>query len=188
MEQIAARLDDAFRLLTGGSRTALPRQPDAARLDRLELQPALRSRSAASCAPVGLSGGWTLEAAEAVCPCGKDGTVEMLEALARWSINRWWRWSRRTGKTRYRMLETIRQYAQEKLLETGEAAQMGDQHLEYFVTVAEGMEKKLHTPTYLDALEQIDVEVDISAPHWVGPWGERSMRRLRRDCAWHRHW
>jgi len=160
-EQIAARLDDRFRLLTGGSRTAYPRHQTLHAL--IDWSYGLLSepeRVLFRCLSVFI-GGWTLEAAEVVCPCSDQAEFEVLDGLAG-LVNKslLQSVSSADGLNRFRMLETIRQYAQEKLLEAGEAAQMRDMHLEYLVTFAEAMEKKLHTPAYLVALEQLDVEVD----------------------------
>jgi predicted ATPase len=76
--QIAASPDDRFRLLTGGSRTALPRQQTLRALDRLELQPA-RPEERRCCRLSVFAGGWTLEAAETVC-AGPD-LIESYEVL-----------------------------------------------------------------------------------------------------------
>jgi predicted ATPase/class 3 adenylate cyclase len=160
-ELIAAHLDDRFRLLTGGSRTAFPRhQTLHALIDwsyglLSEAEQVLFRRLSV------FIGGWTLEAAEVVCPCTDQMEFEVLDGLAG-LVNK----SLIIGEViggevhRYRLLETIRQYALEKLLEAGEAAQMRNLHLEYFVTFAEAREKKLHTPAFLEALEQLDTEID----------------------------
>ena len=118
-EQIAARLDDAFRLLTGGSRTALPRQQTLrASIDwsyslLAETERLLLQRLSV------FAGGWTLEAAEAVCGSMGWKNLRCWMGWASWSTNRWW-WLQPGGRAvRYHMLETIRQYAREKLLEAG---------------------------------------------------------------------
>ncbi len=138
VEQIAARLDDRFRLLTGGSRMLLPRhQTLRATMDwsyelLVEQEKALLRRLSV------FAGSWTLEAAEAVC--GGDGLEdwEVLElqshliekSLAMVEENP-------AGETRYRLLGTIRQYARDRLVEAGEAARVRTRHLEWFVELAE---------------------------------------------------
>ena len=103
-EQIAARLDDRFRVLTGGSRTALPRHQTLRALidwsyDLLSpLECALLRRLSV------FAGGWTLEAAEQVC-----GDVDVLDLLPR-LVDKSLVLLDESG-LRYRMLETIRQYA-----------------------------------------------------------------------------
>src|SRR3712207_4524702 len=120
VEPIARRLDDRFRLLTGGSRTALPRQQTLRALidwsyallsdaDRV----LLRRLSV-------FSGGWTLEAAEAVC-AGEDlDEYQVLDTLLRLVDKSLVVAQEREGEARYRLLETIRQYGHEKLAEAGE--------------------------------------------------------------------
>jgi predicted ATPase len=136
-EQIAARLDDRFRLLTGGSRTALPRQQTLqAAIDwsykLLSEEEGLLLRRLAV-----FAGGWTLEAAEQVCASNElisDQILDLLLHLVDKSLI-----VAKTQETypRYYMLETIRQYAQEKLKESDEANLVRDRHLEYFRSLAE---------------------------------------------------
>lgn len=131
VEGIAERLDDRFRLLAGGPRTALPRQQALrATMDWSHslLEPAqqlLLRRLAV------FAGGWTLEAAEAVC-AGEDlssgGILDWLEGLVQKSLV-----TRDDG--RYSMLETIRQYAREKLVESGEEPVLLDRHASYLAAL-----------------------------------------------------
>ena len=107
VEKIAERLNDRFRLLTGGSRTALPRQQtlrgaiDWSYSLLSEPERTLLRRLAV------FVGGWTLEAAEAVCSEGLDDVLDALTRLVDKSLVT----VDETG--RYRLLETIRQYARE---------------------------------------------------------------------------
>jgi predicted ATPase len=132
LEDLTARLDDRFRLLTGGSRTALPRQQTLrATLDwSWDLlsggERVLLRRLAV------FAGGWTLEAAEAVC--GGDGidtaaVLDLLTGLVHQSLV-----VLDDGAERYRFLETVRQYAQEHLVASGEAAAVRDRHLHWCLT------------------------------------------------------
>jgi predicted ATPase/class 3 adenylate cyclase len=141
-EQIAARLDDRFRLLTGGSRTALPRQQTLRALidwsyDMLPKaeQVLLRRLSV-------FAGGWTFEAAEGVCG-GDDDVLDSLTHLVDKSLVTV---DEQDQGARYRLLETIRQYARDKLLESGESAALRDRHLDFFVGFAEEAEPKLMSP------------------------------------------
>jgi predicted ATPase/class 3 adenylate cyclase len=157
VDQIAARLDDRFRLLTGGSRTALPRQRTLqATIDwsyRLLTEEERRLLRQLSVFPAG--GGWTLEAAEQVC---QDGDVmDLLLRLVDKSLV-----VADTGTTepRYHMLETIRQYAQEKLDDAGEADAARHRHLEYFHLLAAQARPHLRSARQLEWLERLDVEHD----------------------------
>ena len=125
VEQISKRLDDRFRLLTGGARTALPRQQTLRALidwsyDILTENERLLLRRLSV-----FAGGWTLEAAEEVCV--RTDEHLLIPLLMYWICSPNSSTNRsslsledsQSGETRYRMLETIRQYAREKLLEAG---------------------------------------------------------------------
>lgn len=151
-EQIAARLDDRFRLLTGGSRTALPRQQTLRALidwsyDLLsEPERALLRRLAP------FAGGWTLDSAEAVCadlpsasgepdrclldPCE---VLDLMSQLVDKSLVGVQRGTEKDGggETRYRLLETVRQYAADRLAESGEEAAVRARHAAFFLSLAE---------------------------------------------------
>jgi len=131
-EQIAKRLDDRFKLLTGGSRTALPRQQTLRALidwsyDLLgEAERALLRRLSV------FAGGWTFEAAEYIC-----NNVDVFEYLPQ-LINKSLVVVNDEGdEPRYYLLETIRQYARDKLLENGEGEGTRNRHLAYFLEIAE---------------------------------------------------
>ena len=120
MEQIAsARLDDRFRLLTGGSRTALPRQQTLRATidwshDLLSDQERILFRRLSV-----FAGGWTLEAAEQVCVLEADG-LDVLDLLAHLVDKSLVIMDESGGEARYSMLETTRQYAREKLFDSDE--------------------------------------------------------------------
>ena len=120
VEQISKRLDDRFRLLTGGARTALPRQQTLRAL--IDWSYDLLSENE-RCFLRRLSvfaGGWTSKPRKRLLREGSSLTMCWI-CSPNWSRNRWsLSWNiRQSGETRYRMLETIRQYAREKLLEAG---------------------------------------------------------------------
>jgi predicted ATPase/class 3 adenylate cyclase len=136
-EQIASRLNDRFRLLTGGSRTALPRQQTLQALidwsyDLLsEKEQALFRRLSV------FAGGWIFEAAEAVCtgesvPGPVIDAYEILDLLAQLVNKSLVLVDEQGEEAHYRYLETVRQYANEKLVNSGEAAQVRDRHLAYY--------------------------------------------------------
>ena len=163
-EQIATRLDDRFKLLTGGSRTALPRQQTLRALidwsyDILsEEERALLRRLSV------FAGGWTFEAAEALC---RD--LDVLSLLTQ-LINKSLVIVDEDGEdTRYHLLETIRQYARDKLLESGEAEQTRNLHLNYFVTFAEVAGPYMDTDEVLDWIPRLDAEYDNF--HTAFEWG-----------------
>ncbi len=164
VEQIAARLDDRFRLLTGGSRTALPRQQTLRALidwsyDLLnEAERVLFRRLAV------FSGGWTLDGAETICSGSINGreltdweVLDLLTGLVNKSLVLT---ELRSGETRYRMLETIRQYTRDRLLESGESTACRDRHLQYFLNIAEQLEGGLWGAQQLEVLKRLDREND----------------------------
>ena len=213
-EQINVRLDDCFRLLTGGSRTALPRQQTLRTMldwsyDLLsaEEQTLLRRLSV-------FTGGGTLEAAEAVCadletawpdsiPMNLDekecpDCAEIIKAKARKCKHCGYEFApvvvplfasppvpvapprlesgeivdllshlvdkslvvyeeNASGQGRYRLLETVRQYARDRLLESGAGEALRDRHLLHFLAVAEWagreMEEDEQRRAWLERLE-----------------------------------
>jgi predicted ATPase/class 3 adenylate cyclase len=154
-EQIATRLDDRFRLLTGGSRTALPRQQTLRALidwshDMLsEEERALLRRLSV------FADGWTFEAAEAMCP-----DIDAMELLTQ-LINKSLVIVEDQGEEpRYRLLETVRQYARDKLLEAGEAEQMRDRHLAHFHDLAVKAEPRLYGSEALKWVNRLEAEHD----------------------------
>src|SRR5262252_537118 len=128
VEQIVARLDDAYRLLTGGSRSALPRQQTLrAAMDWSYDLLSARERSVFRRLSV-FAGSFSLEAAEAVCadvPADANDVLDVLASLIDKSLVLM---EPRRGEARYRLLETIRQYGQDKLREAAEAAAVRRRH------------------------------------------------------------
>ncbi len=155
-EQIAARLDDRFRLLTGGSRAALPRQQTLQALidwsyDLLSPEEQKLFRRLAV-----LAGSWTLEAAEAICP--DLDVLELLAALVNKSLVA--TEEVRDGSMRYRLLETMRQYGQERLLEAGETSEARDRHLRYYLDQVEAGERDYFGPREIQRFNSLDLEQD----------------------------
>jgi predicted ATPase len=128
VEELAARLDDAFRLLTGGSRTALPRhQTLQALIDwSYDLLPEAEQKLLRRLAV--FAGGWTLAAAEAVC--ARDGlqAEAIAELLGRLFDKSLVLVDQQARAVRYRLMETVRQYAQAKLAASGEADEALGRH------------------------------------------------------------
>jgi non-specific serine/threonine protein kinase len=138
VDQISARLSDSFHLLTGGTRTALPRQQTLqAALDwsydlLSEVERRLFNRLSV------FAGGWTLEAAEGVCAGEGIESTEILDLLVQLVNKSLVLAERAQGEeTRYRFLEIIRQYALAKLVTSGEADAVRQLHAEYYLALVE---------------------------------------------------
>jgi len=175
-EDIALRLGDRFRLLAGGRRTAVPRQQTLHALidwswDLLtdEDKRLLRRLSI-------FSGGWTATAAARIVGDGDEplDRVDLIDHLTR-LVDRSLVIVDRGATTRYRMLETIRQYAREKLIEAGEVAALADRHFAAFADLAAAAEPELRGPAIADWLDRLDADAENlgAALEWgleASPW------------------
>ncbi len=160
-EQIADRLKDVFRLLTGGSRTALPRQQtlratvDWSYVLLNEKERLLLRRLAV------FAGGWYLAGVEAVCAGEEIDKNEVLDLLGNLVNKSLVIADRRQGSpTRYRMLDTIQGYAHEKLVDAGEGITSRQRHLAYFMELAETSEARLHGYEQMKWFNQLEVEIE----------------------------
>ncbi len=160
VDQIAERLADRFRLLTGGSRSAMPRQQTLRALidwsyELLnEPERLLLSRLSV------FSGGMTLEAAEAVCSDNELDQLDVLDVISHLVEKSLLNYVDTSQTPRYRFLETVRQYAIEKLIGTGHASTWHDRHLDYFLSLAEQSEPGLRGPDQMDILAALDADTD----------------------------
>ncbi|MER5646556.1 BTAD domain-containing putative transcriptional regulator [Streptosporangium sp. NPDC002524] len=171
--EVASRLDDRFRLLSRGSRTALPRHQTLRAVvawswDLLDDD----ERSLAGRLTV-FVGGATLEAAGRVCGLREDEAVDLLSSLAEKSL------VERVGE-RYRMLETIRAYCAERLAETGETEARREAHAAYYADLAATADSHLRDAGQLEWLRRLDEERDDlhAALRWAVDTG-RIARGLR---------
>jgi predicted ATPase/class 3 adenylate cyclase len=176
-EQLLARLEDRFRLLTGGSRTALRRQQTLqAAVDwSYDLLDEAERRLFARLSV--FAGGWTLEAAEAVCADPADAGIEpgdVLDLLTRLvDKSLVVAEARPDGTARYRLLETLRAYGLERLAAdefAGGRPQERDErpepqaclvrHAAYFVALAEAAARAVTGPEQLAWLDRLECEHD----------------------------
>ncbi|NES15063.1 MULTISPECIES: BTAD domain-containing putative transcriptional regulator [Micromonospora] len=176
VEELAARLSDRFRLLTGGSRTAMPRhrtlravvawswdllEPDERRLaQRLAVFP----------------GAVTPESAARLCdlpPAIAPAALDLLAALVDKSLLQ-----RLDGPhPRYRMLETIREYGLERLAEQDEVGAARRAHAEYFLELSERAELRLRGPEQLVWLPRLAAEREnlLAAFHFACDTGDAAV-------------
>ncbi len=173
VEQIAARLDDAFSLLTGGNRTALPRQQTLRALIDWSYNLLSEEEKIFLQKLSVFMGGWTLEAAEAVCE-NKDA-LELLTHLVDKSLVSVDH--EHGNEARYYLLETICQFAREKLVESGNIIQLRNIHLDYFLKTAERIAPMLYTrkmPFWLNYLETeyLNFHSALEWAHYEGDTGK----------------
>src|SRR5215217_597888 len=175
VEQIAERLEDSLKLLSGGSRTAEPRHRTLrATLDwshDLLGEPERKLFCRLSI----FAGGWTLEAAEEVCSgesIEQDDVLDLLGRLADKSLVV--AEAEQEGALRYRMLEPVRQYAGERLEESGMAQRIRERHARYYLALAEGA----------DAQEEAQRELNAARPvAWLKQM-ESEHGNLRAALSW----
>jgi predicted ATPase len=158
-EQIAKRLDDRFRLLTSGSRVALPRQRTLRAVvewswDLLEKPERVLARRLSV-----FPGGATVSAIEEVCADEELPTEEVLYVLGS-LVEKSIVDAVEATEPRYRMLETIRAYGEERLDEAGERELIARRFAEHFLRVAEENEPLLRTGEQLRAIATFEAEHD----------------------------
>jgi predicted ATPase/Tfp pilus assembly protein PilF len=158
VEEINHKLDQRFRLLTGGSRTALPRQQTLRSLIDWsynllhDAEQLLLQRLSV------FAGGWTLAAAEQICAGEGVEDWEALDLLTSLADKSLVVVEQNDGHSRYRLLETVRQYARERLLESGGGEAVRVRHRDYFLTLAEEAEPKLLAAEQAEWLRRLEEE------------------------------
>jgi predicted ATPase/Tfp pilus assembly protein PilF/DNA-binding XRE family transcriptional regulator len=158
-EQIAAWLEESFDLLTTGNRTALPRhQTLRAAIDWSYDLLSLDEKIIFQRLSVFVNG-WTLEAAEFICSDANITSEEILDLLAQLTNKSLVVTKEAQVGTRYHMLETIRQYAQQKLVESGGEA-IHDKYLAYYVKLVEQAEPDLYRSNQVFWFKKLDDELD----------------------------
>jgi predicted ATPase/DNA-binding SARP family transcriptional activator len=159
VKQIARRIDDRFRLLTRGSRTTLERhQTLRATIDwSYNLLDANEKKLLARLSV--FMGGWTLEAAEQVC-VKERSEFYVLDVMSDLIDKSLVIMDGSTGEARYHFLETTRQYAHEKLLQSEEDEALRNQHLVYFQDLAEKGNSEITGPRQAEVIDLLDTELD----------------------------
>jgi predicted ATPase/class 3 adenylate cyclase/DNA-binding CsgD family transcriptional regulator/tetratricopeptide (TPR) repeat protein len=188
--EISSRLDQRFRLLTGGSRTALPRhQTLRAMLDwsynllNPEEQLVLDRLSI-------FAGGWTLMAAETVTSRGDDEQWQALDHLAALVDKSLVQTDETHGSTRYRLLETVRHYAAERLVLWGgaELDETRAAHRDHYLDLVETADTHLRGPDEAVWLDRLEAEFDniraALAFSFADPAGTEAGLRLATGLRW----
>jgi len=191
VEQIAARLDDRFRLLTGGSRTALARhQTLRATIDwsydlLTETERAVLRRLSV------FAGGATLEAAEAVCAGHGVDAMDVLDALGRLVEKSLVFSEAAAAEARFRLLETVREYARGRLVEAGEAEGTMRRHRDWYLAMVDDASQAFFQgPEPVEWLRRLDREHDdlrVALEWSLGEPGEGSAGLRMASGLW-RYW
>ncbi|GAB4474576.1 MAG: hypothetical protein OHK0044_19390 [Burkholderiaceae bacterium] len=188
VDAIAARLHERFKLLVTGDRTVLPRQRTLrALIDWSYDLLAAPERTLFQRLSV-FVGGWTLEAAEAVGAGGDIEAADVLDLLARLVEKSLVIADIEGG--RYRMLETVRQYALEALRQAGDEEATRERHLERCVLLAEQAFPELAGPQQGLWLQRLDADRDnlLAAIAWAGSADARAWSGLRLVYALRPYW
>jgi len=160
VHQIDARLNDRFRLLTGGSRAALPRQQTLRALIDWSVELLNASEKAMLARLSVFSGGWYLEAAEKICSGDEIEEWEILDLITSLVDKSLVVYEDRDTAGRYRQLETVRQYSADLLQESGTSGKYRLRHFEYFLSMAEQSDAKLDGPEQGNCLSRLETERD----------------------------
>ncbi|MFF5171389.1 BTAD domain-containing putative transcriptional regulator [Micromonospora sp. NPDC000089] len=185
--QVAARLDDRFRLLTGGSRTALPRHQTLRAVVDWSWELLTDGERALWRRMSVFAGGATLAAVEHVC-AGPDladaDVLDVLSALVEKSLVL----AGGDGEPRYRMLETIREYGLDRLVEAGEAEPLRRAHAAWCLALAERADPELRGRDQLPWLGRLAAEQDNlhAALRWaIGGQDAPTAVRLTAALGWY---
>jgi len=189
VDEIHQKLDQRFRLLIGGSRAGLPRQQTLRSLfdwsyDLLQEREKLALQQLSV-----FSGGWMLVAAEQVCTDDVTADGELLDLLTSLCDKSLVVAEQGVGASRYRLLETVRQYAGERLLERGSERTIRRRHRDHFLALVEKAAPELQGADQAEWLQRIEVEHDNvrTALDWCLVDAE-SHCGLRLCGALHRFW
>jgi predicted ATPase/DNA-binding SARP family transcriptional activator len=187
LDQLATRLDDRFRLLTGGSRTALPRHRTLRALIDWSWELLTDAERTVLRRLSVFAGGASLEAAERVCAgeAVEPGEVlDLLTALTEKSLVV----AIGDGAPRYRMLGTVKEYAEQRLAEAGETDLARRAHLAYFTDFAAVAEPHLRRAEQLTWLATLEAEHDNIATAMRGALAAgdaAGAMRLAAEAGWY---
>ena len=153
IREIDERLHQRFQLLTGGPRTALPRQQSLRSMLDWSYDLLTDREKALLCRTSVFAGGWTLPAAAAICSGDGIDEAEVLDLMTSLTDKSLVVADPRERGTRYRTLEMVREYTREHLA-TGQEQRLREKHLAYFVAfAAQANPRGADQQAWLDRLE-----------------------------------
>jgi predicted ATPase/serine/threonine protein kinase len=190
-EEINDRLENCFSLLTGGSRSVLPRHQTLRAAVGWSYSLLSAEEKTLLCNLSVFAGSWTLAAAVALCGEGADelSLLELMGRLVEKSLVQVEEGP--LDESRYRMLETVRRFAREELSRREDAADLYTRHLEYFLALAEDGYRHREDPaqreTWLDRLSRAQDDLR-AALHWCGGAPDGAEKGLRLCIALRWYW
>lgn len=188
LEQISAGLDDRFRILAGGRRTAPPRhQTLKATLDWSHSLLSNPERVLLRRLAV-FTGDFTVEAVEGICSGDSIELATVFELLARLVDKSLLAVDTSRRSAAYRMLETVRRYALDRLIEAGEVEAIRDRHLDWYLSLAERAAPELKGPNQELWLSRLDDELDNLRAALLSGSSVGGVKPLRLANALRRFW
>ncbi|SEG88829.1 Predicted ATPase [Nonomuraea solani] len=178
LEEVEARLDDRFRLLSRGDRSAAPRHRTLRSVVEWSWDLLSRPEQELAARLTVFSGGAALQAAARVCGPSEGEAVELLADLVDKSLVE-------AGAGRYRMLETVHEFCAERL-DGGEREQVRAAHAAYFLDLAQTAEPHLRGPDQVEWLARLDAERGNlhAALHWAAAADPVLALRLLAALSW----
>ncbi len=186
--QIVDRLDDSLDLLSAGSRTAMTRQQTlratlAWSFELLDPDEQVLLRRLAA-----FAGGFGLEPVEEICAAAPLRSGDVVALLGRLVDKSLVQVEGGAGGRRYRLLETVRQYATEQLLEAGEGEELGRRHREWYLALAESDPTPAGDLPARDRLRRLDLERDNLRAALTSALASDPQAGLRLAVALWRFW
>ena len=188
VETIAARLSDRFRILATGSRTGLPRQQTLRACIEWSYNLLTPDERTLLRRLAVFAGGFVLEAAESIGAGGEIGESDVLDLLSQ-LVDKSLVELTAEGH-RYRLLETVRQYAFELLERSGEVDATRNRHLAYYLVLTDQAERQMSGPQQGEWLGKLDTEREnvLGAHAWCGTEDERGDRGLSLVSGMQLYW
>jgi non-specific serine/threonine protein kinase len=190
VEELNDRLDQRFSLLTDRSTTTLPRHQTLRALIDWSYELLNEAEKAVFCRASVFAGGFTLDAAERVLSDDVASETAMLDLLTSLADKSLLQAEEHAGTTRYRQLETVRQYGRDRLRESGAESAWERRHREHFLALVEASEDGLRSGDRKASLERIEAEIEnlrAALASTLGHDGDR-LAGLRLACALSSFW
>ena len=176
VEEVNQRLDQRFSLLADRSTTALPRQRTLRAMIDWSYDLLSEAEKTVFCRASVFAGGFTIDAAERVLSGSPVDEISVLDALISLIDKSLVQAEEHAGTTRYRQLETVRQYGRDRLQERGDEISCGQAHLAYFISLAESAEAGLRGDDRQAWIMRLEAEHENLRTALASAWGPHGDR------------